>query len=253
MPRLDRVRARATARRLVGPVLVGAGFVLTLGGNAMGGLAFVLAGWMARAAVRAGDRRDRLQGLLDGVTVADAMEASGPTVAPHVTLDAFVPELDTSPDVGAVRVVADGALVGIVGPREVSRVPRSRWAVVRAGEAMTATASLPGLAPEEPLGPAAERLGASGATGWPVVADGRPVGILTRTAVGRALQVRLQGSSLGRAAAGPPAAVPGVPESGDAVPEPGDVDPAASDDDAAATGDDPPTDPAAGRPRRDGP
>jgi hypothetical protein len=79
------------------------------------------------------------------------------------------------------------------------------------------------------------------------------VGILTRTAVGRALQVRLQGSSLGRAADGPPAAVPGVPESGDAVPEPGDVEPAASDDDAAATGDDPPTDLAADRPRRDGP
>lgn len=210
---LDRLRARRLARRSIGPLLVGVGFVLTLGGNAMGGLAFVLAGWMARAAVRAGDRRDRLQGLLDGVTVADVMETAGPTVAPHVTLDAFVPELDVSPDVGAVRVVADGALVGIVGPREVARVPRSRWSAVRAGEAMTATASLPGLLPDEPLGPAAERLGASGATGWPVVADGRPVGILTRTAVGRALQVRLQASLGGHDRGNPSGAGAAVPES----------------------------------------
>jgi CBS domain-containing protein len=213
MAGLDRARVREVARRLIGPVLVGAGFVMTLGGNALGGLALVLAGWMARAAVRAGDRRDRLQGLLDGVTVADAMETSGPAVAPHVTLDAFVPELDVSPDVGAVRVVADGALVGIVGPREVSRVPRSRWALVRAGEAMTATSSLPGLVPDEPLGPAAERLGASGATGWPVVADGRPVGILTRTAVGRALQVRIQASAAGPGGERRSGPAPAVPES----------------------------------------
>lgn len=217
----DRHRARRLARRSIGPLLVAVGFVLTLGGNAMGGLAFVFAGWMARAAVRAGDRRDRLQGLLDGVTVADAMETSGPSVAPHVTLDAFVPELDVSPDVGAVRVVADGALVGIVGPREVARVPRSRWSAVRAGEAMMATASLPGLAPDEPLGPAAERLGASGATGWPVMADGRPVGILTRTAVGRTLQVRLQGSLAGRGRREPSGAAAAVPESDEA---PGDVE-----------------------------
>jgi CBS domain-containing protein len=214
--RLDRLRARRLARRSIGPLLLGVGFVVTLGGNTLGGLAFVLAGWMARAAVRAGDRRDRLQGLLDGVTVADAMETAGPTVAPHVTLDAFVPELDLSPDVGAVRVVDGGALVGIVGPREVARVPRSRWSVVRAGEAMTATASLPGLVPDEPLGPAAERLGASGATGWPVVADGRPVGILTRTAVGRALQVRLQASLAGRGRGEPSGSAAAVPESVDA-------------------------------------
>ncbi len=197
-----RLTPRELARRSVGPALVAAGFVLTLAGNAIGGLALVLAGWTARAAVRAGDRRDRLQGLLDGVTVGDVMETGGPAVAPHVTLDAFVPELDVSPDVGAVRVVADGTLVGIVGPREIARVPRTRWTAVRAGEAMTATASLPGLVPGEPLGPAAERLGASGATGWPVLADGRPVGILTRTAVGRALQVRLQASLAGAARGG---------------------------------------------------
>ncbi len=208
----------------------------------MGGLAFVLAGWMARAAVRAGDRRDRLQGLLDGVTVADAMETAGPSVAPHVTLDAFVPELDVSPDVGAVRVVADGALVGIVGPREVARVPRSRWSAVRAGEAMTATAVLPGLLPDEPLGPAAERLGASGATGWPVVADGRPVGILTRTAVGRALQVRLQASPAGRGRGEPSGGAGGVPES----------DHARADGSEEQDPAEPPVEPPADRSRLDG-
>jgi CBS domain-containing protein len=126
------------------------------------------------------------------------METTGPAVPPHATLDSFVPELDRTPDLGAIRVVDDGSLVGIVGPREVLRVPRERWPLVRAGEAMTPLATLPGLDAGEPLGPAAERLGASGATGFPVVAEGRPIGILTRTAVGRTLQARLQAADAGR-------------------------------------------------------
>jgi CBS domain-containing protein len=172
-------------------LVVGAGFVVTLAGNAIGGLALVLAGFAARAAIQAADRRDRLQRLLDGVTVADVMVTESPTVPPHVTVDTFASDLDEAADPGVVRVVADGRLVGILGRREIAKVPRRRWPTVRAGEAMVATASLPGLAPDEPLGPAAERLGATGATGVPVLRDGEPVGILTRFVVGRTLQERL--------------------------------------------------------------
>ena len=172
---LDRLRARRLVRRSVGPVLVAAGFVLTLGGNAIGGLALVLAGWTARAAVQAADRRDRLQQLLDGVTVGDVMETGGPGGRPA----RHPRRLRAGARRRRRRRRRAGrrrrhASSGSSGPREVARVPRARWSAVRAGEAMTATASLPGLVPGEPLGPAAERLGASGATGWPVVADGRP-------------------------------------------------------------------------------
>jgi CBS domain-containing protein len=177
-------------RRAVPWLVVGAGFVVTLAGNAIGGLALVLAGFAARAAIQAADRRDRLQRLLDGVTVADVMVTETRTVPAHVTVDTFAPDLDgDEPDV--VRVVADGRLVGILGRREIAKVPRRRWSAVRAGDAMAATAVLPGLVPDEPLGPAAERLGATGASGLPVLRDGEPVGILTRFAVGRTLQERL--------------------------------------------------------------
>lgn len=182
---------RRALRRAAPWAIVGAGFVLTLAGNAIGGLALVLAGFTARAAIQAADRRDRLQRLLDGVTVADAMVTESPTVPPHMTVDTFAPDLDDAAEPGVVRVVADGRLVGILGRREIAKVPRRRWATVRAGEAMASTASLPGLAPGEPLGPAAERLGATGATAVPVLQDGEPVGVLTRFGVGRILQERL--------------------------------------------------------------
>ncbi len=172
-------------------LVVGAGFVLTLAGNAIGGLALVLAGFAARAAIQAADRRDHLQRLLEGVTVADVMVRETPIVSPSVTVDTFAPDLDDAADPGVVSVVADGRLLGILGRRELAKVPRRRWPTVRAAEAMVATTSLPSLAPDDPLGPAAERLGATGATGLPVVRDGEPVGVLTRFVVGRILHERL--------------------------------------------------------------
>jgi CBS domain-containing protein len=194
-----RDRARWLLRRVGPTALVFAGIGLIVVGNAIGGLAIVFAGWTARAAVRASDRRDRLQRLVDGVIVADVMETDYPSVPSSVTLDTFTLAMEADPGSGVVRVVEAGRFVGLVGPREVARVPRDRWHVVRAAEAMAPAASLPGLAPGDPLGPAAERVGASGATGLPVLEDGEPVGILTRFALGRALQQRL---SAGREAIG---------------------------------------------------
>jgi CBS domain-containing protein len=86
-------------------------------------------------------------------------------------------------------------LLGLVGPREIARVPRARWPEVHAAEAMAALQALPALAPDEPLGPAAERLAASSASGLPVVSEGRMAGILTRLAVGRTLHERAVASN----------------------------------------------------------
>ncbi len=81
-------------------------------------------------------------------------------------------------------------LLGLVGPREIARVPRARWPEVNAADAMATLQALPALSPDEPLGPAAERLGACSASGLPVVSEGLMAGILTRLAVGRTLHER---------------------------------------------------------------
>lgn len=183
-------RFRRLGTLAVAPALLAAGFVMVLLGNAIGGLALLMAAWFARTAARARLRQDQLARLIEGVTVGEVMETAPFVVVPRATLDTFAPALDGGAEPTVVRVMVDDALLGLVGPREVERVPRGRWPVVHADEAMVATAGLPVLDPGESLGPAADRLGASSAPGLPVVSDGRLAGVLTRLAVGRTLHER---------------------------------------------------------------
>ncbi|HYN48586.1 MAG TPA: hypothetical protein VER83_06935, partial [Candidatus Nanopelagicales bacterium] len=135
-------------------------------------------------------RHDELARLIEGLTVGDVMETVPFIVAPQATLDTFALALDGTGEATVARVVRGDELLGLVGPREVERVPRRRWAAVHAAEAMAASGGLPVLDPGDALGPAADRLGASSAPGLPVVREGMIAGILTRLAVGRTLHER---------------------------------------------------------------
>lgn len=184
-PRIRRLGTLALA-----PALIAVGLALIVLGNAVGGLALLMAGWFARAAVKARRRRDELERLIEGLTVGEVMETVPFVVAPQATLDTFALALDGAGDATVARVMRGDELIGLVGPREIGRVPRRRWAAVHAAEAMAASSGLPVLDPGDALGPAADRLGASSAPGLPVVREGMLAGVLTRLAVGRTLAER---------------------------------------------------------------
>jgi CBS domain-containing protein len=192
-PRLRRLGALALA-----PALLAAGLVSVVLGNAIGGLALLMAAWFARTTARTRRRQQELERLIDGLTVGDVMETVPFVVVPQATLDTFAAALDTAEEATVARVMVGDELLGLVGPREVGRVPRVRWPAVHAAEAMVAADALPVLSPDEPLGPAAERLGACAASGLPVMSEGRTAGILTRLAVGRTLHERAEAGA-GRA------------------------------------------------------
>jgi CBS domain-containing protein len=183
---------RRLARSVAAPLLWGAGLVAIGFGNVMAGLAFIVGGWFVRVALRTSERRAALASVLDGVTVGEVMETAAYTVAPQATLETFAEDLEGVEGATVARVMHDGELLGLLGTRELARVPRKRWPTVHAREAMVPAADLPVLDADDPLRPAVDRLGSSAAPGFPVVADGRLAGVLTRLAVGRALHERSQ-------------------------------------------------------------
>ena len=177
----------------LGSALLGGGVVLILMGNLVAGLALMVAGWFARVAVTRWRRRDELERLIEGLTVGGVMETVPFVVAPQATLDTFAPALDGGGEATVARVMQGDDLLGLVGSREIDRVPRKRWPSVRAVEAMVAAGQMPVLDPGDALGPAVERLGAL--SGLPVVRDGSLAGILSRLAVGRTLHERAEASA----------------------------------------------------------
>jgi CBS domain-containing protein len=184
----SRIRQRAILA--LATALLGGGLVLIVLGNLVGGLALLVASLFARAAVRTRRRRDELERLIDGLTVGEVMETVPFVVMPQATLDTFAPALEEADDTTVARVMRGDELLGLVGPREIGRVPRQRWAEVHAADAMAAFGGLPALDPGDALGPAADRLVASSAPGLPVVSEGRLAGILTRLSVGRVVHER---------------------------------------------------------------
>ncbi len=198
-------RLRRIGGDLVAPLLLLLGLVLVVAGNPAGGLALIAAAAFARIALRGSRRRSHLEQLIEGVTVGEVMETTPLVVAPQATLSTFATSLDVTGATTVARVMRDDELLGLVGPQEVGRIPPAKWDTVHAVEAMSAAGDLPALAPDDPLRPAADRLGASLASGFPVLEGGRLAGVLSRFAVGRLLHDRSVASPPGRGPE-PPAA-----------------------------------------------
>jgi len=186
---------RRIGELVVTPTLLAAGLIMFALGNAIGGLALLMSAWFAWTTVKARRRQRALERLIDGLTVADVMETVPFVVVPQATLDTFAAALDIVEEATVARVMRGDELLGLVGAREIDRVPRSRWPVVQAAEAMVPLEALPMLLPGDPLGSAVERLGTCSASGLPVVSEGQTAGILTRLAVGRTLHERAEASA----------------------------------------------------------
>jgi len=149
-PRLRRLGSLALV-----PALLAGGLVLIVLGDALSGIALLTLGWFVSMAFRVRRRRARLEGLIDGLTVGEVMETVPFVVMPQATLDTFAPALESTDDATVARVMRGDELLGLVGPREIGRVPRERWAEVHAADAMAASTDLPVLDPGDALGPAA--------------------------------------------------------------------------------------------------
>src|SRR5207302_556583 len=121
---LDPVPARASddlAIAVSGPVAsIGIGAVL---GAVAAGLD-AIGGFLVLSARSIGDRV-RVNRLIGGLHVQDAMEVAPVSVGPNLTVDTFAEQLlDAESEMTAVPVVSDGNVVGILGARQLQRLQR---------------------------------------------------------------------------------------------------------------------------------
>ncbi len=193
---------RVTGRigRWVGGVALGLGLLLSLFGDALTGIVLVAGGWLLIQGSRIVDRRARIEELLAGVSVAEAMERDVPGIGPSLTVDTFAEQLLADGERTTVPVVEGGSLLGLVGIGQLRRIARRRWSQLRASDVMVAPPALPRLAAEDGLWAGMELLRRSGLDGVPVMAGPALLGILTRRGVVSAIQARVAATEGGPAA-----------------------------------------------------
>jgi Zn-dependent protease/CBS domain-containing protein len=185
-------RAASQTGQLSGFVAIGAGVLLVLSGNVTNGAMVALSGWFLILSARTIRDRLRVEDLIGGLSVADAMDPPGATVHSGLTIDTFAGQLlDGESGVAAVPVTDGDEVVGVVGVRQVRRLRRDRWPTSRVEDVMVKPPRLTFLSPNEDLATAAGTLTKSGADGLPVMVDGRLEGMLTRRSIGRVVAERM--------------------------------------------------------------
>jgi Zn-dependent protease/CBS domain-containing protein len=175
----------ARSGRITGFVVVAVGLVVLFALEGPTGAMLALTGWFLILSANALRERVKLEDLVRGRTVADAMETDPVTVTPTLTVDTFASQLlDGSSPLTAVPVVQDERLVGLLGVRQVRTIRRDAWTTKRVEEVMVRPPKLEVLSPTGTLKDGLERVHRAGLDGLPVVDDGRLVGVLTRRSVG---------------------------------------------------------------------
>ncbi len=185
------MQTAARSGRVTGYVVIALGLaVLFIEGGFMGAM-LAVTGWFLILSANSLRDRVRLDDLVGGHTVADAMEKDPATVAPSLTVDTFASQLlDRGSSLTAVAVVHDDRIVGLLGVRQVRTVRPNEWTTTRVADVMIEPPKLSFLAPGEPLKEALDRVHRAGLDGLPVVDEGQLVGMLTRLSVGEYVKAR---------------------------------------------------------------
>lgn len=167
-------------------VLIFGGFLLALQGGLSAGLWLVLVGWFLNRAAKGSYNQTRLEQLVEGMHVSDAVQRDGPVVRPSLTLDTLIGQHELGDDAAVYPVSVDGELVGAVDVVRASRLPRKRWSTTRVTDVMTSGDQLITFTEQQPLMDVVARFEETGADAFPVVDAADPrrlLGMVTRVGV----------------------------------------------------------------------
>jgi Zn-dependent protease len=177
-------RAAWRTGRMTGLIVIGVGVAFLVAQGDMTGAFIALTGWFFVLSSNSVRDRIKLDDLVGGRLVRDAMEEVQVTVHPNLTVDTFAAQLlDGATPMSAVPVMDGGAIVGLLGVTQVRRIRRPDWAKTRVADVMVKPPKLTFLAPTDPLRVGLERIYKAGLDGLPVTEDGTLLGVLTKRGI----------------------------------------------------------------------
>ena len=183
------------ATRIAAGIGVAIGFLFMAGGlflvfrSPLSGIWLIALGWFLQNAAQQSYQQLVIRRLFEGVHVGQLMDPDPPTIRPDATIDELVDAL-LAYNVRSFPVVEDGRLVGIVTLTDVRHAPREQWPIRRVRDLMTPRARLITAKPEDDLERILRLMATHEIHQIPIVDDSRLLGLLTRNALLRFLQLR---------------------------------------------------------------
>jgi Zn-dependent protease/CBS domain-containing protein len=126
---------------------------------------------------------------LSGTSVRDVMVRAVVTVSPKLSLQTAVEEFFVAYGYGGFPVMEDGQVVGLIAVEDVQAVSQGLWSWRTVGDVMRPASAELFIAPDASMMQAMERMVRTSYDRLVVIDAGRPVGLVTRSAVARFLQL----------------------------------------------------------------
>ena len=146
--------------------------------------------WFLLNAAQSARAQSTLETAFSGVTVAQVMNPQPMTVPANISLQKLVDEYFIPQGLRSALVLQGDQLAGLITLSDIRHVAREEWSQTPVGFAMIPLERLHTVTPQQKLTEALPLINGNNVNQLPVVQDGALVGIITREAIIRSLQVR---------------------------------------------------------------
>jgi Zn-dependent protease/CBS domain-containing protein len=175
---------------IIGYLFIVAGIFIVFSGELISGIWFGAIGWFLQNAAEQSMQQFRSQRIFENVQIGMLMDPNPPVVDPGVTIDELVDHHIIGHNSRGVPVVQQGVLLGIITLTDLKSTPRAEWPTLRVADRMTPRHQLVTVTADTPVEVAMQAMSEKDVHQIPVVRDGMLVGLLTRSAIIRFIQLR---------------------------------------------------------------
>ncbi len=160
------------------------------GGNILNGIWIGFIGWFLLNAAQSANAQVMLQTMFKGVTVEKVMNHSPAIVPANISLQRLIDEYFLPQGLRSAIVMQGDLLAGLITLGDIRHVPREEWSQTPVGHAMIPLEKLHVVSPEQNLNDVLPLMTGQDINQLPVVQNGRLVGILSRDAIMRYIEIR---------------------------------------------------------------
>lgn len=166
------------------------GIVEFFRGNFFNGLWVAFIGWFLLNAAQTINNQVELQSALRGVLVKQVMDSHPITVPANISVQKLVNEYFLPQGLHAAPVTHGDYLAGLITLSDIMQIERERWSYTPVGHVMRLAEQISTATANQPLLEVLQIMGTQNINQIPIVQDGRLIGLLSREAIIRYLQVR---------------------------------------------------------------
>lgn len=179
-----------TVGQIVAFFFILAGIWFFFNNAAFSGIWLGFIGWFLLSAAQAARKQATLEETFDGVTVAQVMKVDPLTVPANISLQRLVEEYFLPLGLRSALVMQGDQLAGLISLGDIRHVPREQWSQTPVGFSMTPVERLHVASPQQSLKDILPMMIGRDINQLPVLQDGHLVGVLSRDAIIRTLEVR---------------------------------------------------------------